>query len=142
MTKKLAPVLLLIALFSFSSCGNKKVEEKVDSIEKTINKIAQNTSNSEPIYRLYPTRNMWNFLKLDTRNGKISIVQFSVEDDNKQFEYELSNKTQVDNATPGRFILQPTENMYNFIMLDQVSGQTYQVQWNFDEDKRFVTPIR
>ena len=142
MTKIFAPLLLFLAMLSFSSCENKKVEEKIDSIEKTINKIAQNTSNTEPIFKLYPTRNMWNFLKLDTRNGKIFIVQFSVEDDTKQFEYELSNKAQINNTTPGRFILQPTENIYNFIMLDQVSGQTYQVQWSFDEDKRFVIPIR
>ena len=142
MTKTLAPLLLFLAMLSLSSCENRKVEEKIDSIVKTINKIAQNASNTEPIFKLYPTRNMWNFLKLDTRNGKISIVQFSVEDDTKQFEYELSNKAQINNTTPGRFILQPTENIYNFIMLDQVSGQTYQVQWSFDEDKRFVIPIR
>ena len=98
-------------------------------------------TNAEPIYKLYPTRNMWNFLKLDTRNGKISIVQFSVEDNEKQFEYELSNKALCENNAPGRFMLQPTENIYNFIMLDQVSGKTYQVQWSFEEDKRFFLPI-
>ncbi|MGM9847258.1 MAG: hypothetical protein ACI31F_04840, partial [Muribaculaceae bacterium] len=80
-------------------------------------------------------------LKLDTRTGKISIVQFSVEGDNKRFEYVLSDVSRAENEIPGRFILQPTQNMYNFIMLDQLSGQTYQVQWSFDEDKRFVLPI-
>ena len=133
-------LLILLCGVSFTSC-NQKTEHKLDQMEKVLNKIEKNTVNSEPIYKLYPTRNMWNFLKLDTRNGKISIVQFSVEDDNKQFEYGLSDKAQSDNTIPGRFILQPTENMYNFIMLDQVTGQTYQVQWNFDEDKRFVAPI-
>ena len=34
---------------------------------------------------------MWNFLKLDTRNGKVSIVQFSVEDNKNRFEYALSD---------------------------------------------------
>lgn len=140
MKTKLLAVCLIISSFGMTSC-NKKVESKLDEIEKQVTKIEQNTINNEPIYKLYPTRNMWNFLKLDTRNGKISIVQFSVEDDNKQFEYTLSDRAQSDNKLPGRYILQPTENMYNFIMLDQVSGQTYQVQWNFDEDKRFVAPI-
>ena len=111
-------------------------------IEKQVNRIAANTANAEPIFKLYPTQNMWNFLKLDTRNGKISIVQFSIEDNEKQFEYELSNKALCENTAPGRFMLQPTENIYNFIMLDQVSGQTYQVQWSFEEDKRFIIPIK
>lgn len=133
-------ISLLVFSMCFTSCNSNG--GKLEELEKQVNKIALNTANAEPIYKLYPTRNMWNFLKLDTRNGKISIVQFSVEDNEKQFEYELSNKALCENNAPGRFILQPTENIYNFIMLDQMSGQTYQVQWSFDEEKRFVTPIQ
>ena len=140
-TKALAITWLLFSSVYITSC-DKNNEGKLEAIEKQVNKIALNSTNVEPIYKLYPTRNMWNFLKLDTRNGKISIVQFSVEDNEKQFEYDLSNKALCDNNAPGRFMLQPTENIYNFIMLDQVSGQTYQVQWSFDEEKRFVTPIQ
>jgi len=36
----------------------------------------------------------------------------------------------------GRFFLYPTQNMYNFILLDQIDGRTWQVQWNIDKDKR------
>ena len=138
-TKVVAISMLLISSICMTSCD--KTGAKLEEIEKQVNKIALNTANAEPVYKLYPTRNMWNFLKLDTRNGKISIVQFTVDDNEKQFEYELSSKAQCNNTSPGRFVLQPTENIYNFIMLDQVSGQTYQVQWSFDEDKRFVIPI-
>lgn len=133
-------ILLFVFSFVLASCSkedNKDVLDRLDNIEQTIN----NSSSKEPIYRLYPTRNMWNFLKLDTRNGKVSIVQFSVEDKDKQFEYPLSDVAIVANDSPGRFVLQSTENIYNFIMLDQITGQTYQVQWNFDAEKRFVVPI-
>ena len=41
-------------------------------------------------------------------------------------------------AKNGRFKLYPTDNSYNFIMVDVVNGETYQVQWNIDKDKRFV----
>ena len=132
-------IMLFLSSICITSCD--KTGTKLEEIEKQINRIASSTANAEPIYKLYPTRNMWNFLKLDTRNGKISIVQFTIEDNEKQFEYELSSKAQCNNTSPGRFVLQATENIYNFIMLDQVSGQTYQVQWSFDEDKRFVIPI-
>jgi len=139
-TKVYAISLLVFSSIFMLSCGN-KTEGKLEEIEKQVNKIAQGTVNAEPIYKLYPTRNMWNFLKLDTRNGKITIVQFSVDDDGKQMEYELSNIARCEDKIPGRFMLQPTENIYNFIMLDQVSGKTYQVQWSFDEYNRFVMPI-
>lgn len=135
---QLTTIALVACLFSCNTI----TEEKINQIESIVSKIEQNTIKTNPSFKLYSTRNMWTFLKLDTRNGKISIVQFSVEDDDKQFEYTLSDKALIDNNTAGRFILHPTENMYNFIMLDQVSGQTYQVQWSFDEDKRFIIPIK
>ena len=42
-------------------------------------------------------------------------------------------------AKNGRFKLYPTDNSYNFIMVDVISGETYQVQWNIDKEKRFVS---
>lgn len=127
-------------MFLLTSCKNENEEKMLEKIDR-IESYVVRRSLAEPGYKLYPTQNMWNFLKLDTRTGKINIVQFSVEADNKRFEYILSDVSRAENEIPGRFILQPTQNMYNFIMLDQLSGQTYQVQWSFDEDKRFVLPI-
>ena len=41
----------------------------------------------------------------------------------------------------GQYKLYPTNNMYNFIMVNTELGYTYQVQWNIDKDLRFVTLI-
>ena len=41
-------------------------------------------------------------------------------------------------AQNGRFELYPTQNMYNFIMQDVITGQSYQVQWSNDENNRGV----
>ena len=43
--------------------------------------------------------------------------------------------------TIGRFILYPTNNIYNFILLNQIDGRTWQVQWNNEQEKRFVSRI-
>jgi len=93
-------------------------------------------------YKLYSTTNMWTFLKLDTRNGRIWQVQWSFEKD-KRFETVLSLYSIVckDEEINGRFILYPTTNNYNFIMLDQINGKTYQVQWSQDPYERIVVPI-
>ena len=136
----LRTILFFVLPICLFSC-NKENEEKIGRIEHSLTVIEKNTANADPVFKLYPTRNMWNFLKLDTRNGKVSIVQFSVEDNKNRFEYALSDVALSNKNIPGRYILQPTDNIYNFIMLDQVTGQTYQVQWSFDETKRFVVPI-
>ena len=103
------------------------------------------TQNPDVRYRLFPTQNIWTFLKLDTMTGQIWQVQFSVEGDNYRFETTLSSIDITDSLKQekkiGRFTLYPTKNTYNFIMLDQIDGFTYQVQWNGDRENRFVLPI-
>lgn len=41
----------------------------------------------------------------------------------------------------GQYKLYPTENMYNFLMVNTETGLTYQVQWNIDKDLRLVNLI-
>ena len=95
-----------------------------------------------PIYKLFPTENYWTFLKLDTRNGKIWQVHFTISD-GYHGELVLNSSSLIWDGKEinGRFNLYPTNNMYNFILLDQLNGKTYQVQWNNDENKRFVSRI-
>ena len=41
----------------------------------------------------------------------------------------------------GQYKLYPTENMYNFLMVNTETGLTYRVQWNIDKDLRFIQLI-
>ena len=86
---------------------------------------------------------MWNFIKLDTQTGKMWMVQFSVEDRKKRFVYDLNPLYlyYYDDMVNGRFELYPTQNSWNFILLDQIDGRTWQVQWSFDEENRGIIPI-
>ncbi|GAB6008564.1 hypothetical protein [Dysgonomonas reticulitermitis] len=97
-----------------------------------------------PIYKLFPTENYWTFIKLDTRNGKMWQIHFTISNDDYEGELILNSRSLVwteKDEINGRFTLYPTKNMYNFLLFDQISGRTYQVQWNNDSNKRFVTPI-
>ena len=61
---------------------------------------------------------------------------------NKAFMKPYALKEYIDErpvAKNGRFKLYPTDNMYNFIMVDVINGNTYQVQWNTKSKKRFVS---
>ena len=91
---------------------------------------------------MFPTENLWTFLKLDTQNGRIWQVQYSI-DDKYRGEIELNNKAFVseNDAENGRFTLYPTKNMYSFILLDQLSGKMWQVQWSTEEENRILIPI-
>lgn len=90
---------------------------------------------------MFNTENIWTFLKLDTKSGKIWQVQYSI-DDNNRGEVVLNDKELVNSSSEnGRFTLYPTKNMYNFILLDQIDGKMWQVQWSFEEENRVVIPI-
>lgn len=136
---------MCVITLSFTSCNNGKTNSELsfkDSLLfEQLNVFQQQLCDD--MYKLYPTQNMWTFLKLNTATGQIWIVQWNTEEE-KRFTYELDTNIRViDNATnkTGRFSLLPTENMYNFILLDNINGACWQVQWNFDEEKRFVVPI-
>lgn len=93
-------------------------------------------------YRLFPTQNMWNFIKLNTRNGKMWQVQFDIEGDSR-FETYLNILPLVEEQKEvnGRFTLYPTQNAWTFILLDQLEGKTWQVQWSLEPGNRVIIPI-
>ena len=99
------------------------------------------STDSTVVYRLFATSNIYNFIKLNTRNGQMWQVQWSLKDN--QFETTLSDISRVtkDEEKNGRFFLYPTTNSYNFILLDQIDGRAWQVQWNFEAEKRMVVRI-
>lgn len=129
-------VYVLFVMVSFVCSLSAQVKEK--SL-KYPEKSEQCPSN----YQLFPTENVWTLLKLDTRNGVISIVHFSINDDSLRCEGVVNGFPLVreEDQKVGRFTLYPTQNMYTFILLDKISGQTYQVQWSPKAKERFILPI-
>ncbi|TWI77974.1 hypothetical protein IQ13_4217 [Lacibacter cauensis] len=116
----------------------------------TIFAVAQSTSevpvqtistDSSVVYRLFTTKNMYTFIKLNTRNGQMWQVQWGTES-KYRFENTLSDMPRVkkEQEKNGRFFLYPTTNIYTFVLLDQIDGRAWQVQWGKEED-RLVIPI-
>lgn len=122
-------IILFIAL-CISSCSN---------AEETTRTVPCSTVNTVNNFLLYPTTNMWTFIKLDTRNGKLWQVQYSIDGD--EFETILSERELATDGMPGQFVLYPTSNMWTFLLLNSENGSVYHVQWNQDADKRIVYPI-
>jgi hypothetical protein len=122
---------LVLVLFSTISVAQTTSQPPVQNI----------STDSTVVYRLFSTRNMYTFIKLNTRNGHMWQIQWSMKSD--QFETPLSIVTLVakENEKNGRFFLYPTTNFYNFILMDQIDGRVWQVQWSTEVKDRMVLPI-
>lgn len=137
MRKILLPflVFLLLVIGGCQNSTSKSTEkEEQEQLVKTCD-VAR--------FKLFPTQNIWTFLKLDTQTGQIWQVQFSIGDDDKRFECVLNPNPLIADVKKvnGRFELYPTQNIYNFILLDKVNGKSWQVQWSFDAGNRGILPV-
>lgn len=104
---------------------------------------SQKKQNYAPaVYQLFPTQNVWTFIKLNTRDGRIWQVQYDVSGSNR-FETYLNSNALVtsEKEANGRFTLYPTQNVWTFILLDQLDGKMWQVQWSTKAESRFIVPI-
>lgn len=131
MRTKYFSLIIAILLFAFSAQGQ----------EKQSTTILQKQISENAVYQLFPTPNMYTFIKLDTRNGRMWQIQWGT-DVKYRFESVLSDISRVnyDEEKNGRFILYCTTNTYNLILLDQIDGRTWQVQWG-NKESRMVLPI-
>ena len=104
----------------------------------------QIASNQEAVvpYRLFKTTNMWNFIQLETATGRMWQIQYDIKGDSRgSVVINDENLAENKKSIVGRFTLHATDNMWTFILLDQIDGDTWQVQWSLEEDKRFIIPI-
>lgn len=123
---------MIIGLASVTTLAQSASEAPIQNI----------STDSTVVYRLFSTRNMYTFIKLNTRNGQMWQVQWGTES-KYQFETTLSSISRVnkDEEKNGRFFLYPTTNIYNFILLDQMDGRVWQVQWSTKANERMVDAI-
>ncbi|MDW3094538.1 MAG: hypothetical protein R8G33_02570 [Gammaproteobacteria bacterium] len=112
---------LAFLLFLYSSCVSAEID------------ILQPTQNPEAVYRLFNTKNTYTLLELNTRTGQIWQVQWG--STSERFTTPLNEEPIVLDGKPGRFTLHPTANIYTFILIDQVNGKTWHVQWGGKEDR-------
>lgn len=128
--------ILISSFITIGGCTNSATNDKKDKVQ---NVQALNITR----YKLFPTQNMWTFIKLDTKTGRLWQVQYSISNDKERFEYDLNTTPLVstDKELNGRFELYPTTNIYNFILLDKIDGQQWQVQWSFEKENRAIIPI-
>ncbi len=137
----LGVIVFIISLIVVLTTITSVAQNQVIKNEGTPKDIAQKCQEVA-VYRLFPTENMWTFIKLNTRNGKMWQVQYDIEGDNRFETYlNLVPLVSKEKEVTGRFILYSTQNIYTFILLDQLDGKMWQVQWSIESKNRLIIPI-
>ncbi len=119
------------------------VDSLLSGLANTVEYIAYQQSNMDENrgrYKIYKTENMYNLLKLDTATGIIEQIQWSLKE-NEEFTVVVNYQILSYSGKIGRFELYPTNNMYQFILLDTTDGRTWHVQWGTEPQKRWIKRI-
>jgi hypothetical protein len=94
-------------------------------------------------FRLFRTDNMWSYLLLDTSDGRLWHVTYTTDEDKgARLKVPINDKALVTiaSAKNGRFTLYPTDNMWNFLLLDQDDGGVWQCQFTMQKNN-FCLPL-
>lgn len=142
--------IMLSVTFAFTQTNQKTVCNdsiliKIDSLIQENNEWLENIEidlSLKQRYKLYPTENIYTFLQLDTKTGRIEQVQWSLDSDNEgTFTINGEDLTYGFGYGSGSFELYPTKNMYQFLLLDKTSGRKWHVQWGIGDSKRWIRRI-
>ena len=140
--------LLSFLLCMLAVVGNAQKTYTQEERDSLLNRIEFHLDNIEfsmevsQRYKIYKTENNYIFLKLDTRTGMIDLIQWNLDED-KEFEAPLnSERLTLLTSENGQFELIPTNNIFQFLLLDRNLGRVWHVQWGFKEKERWIRRIR
>ena len=133
-------LFIMSIIIAINGCSQTTKNDVCDSTLTSISKqleVIEFRINGMNRFKLYPTENIYTFLKLDTATGKIDQLQWSLESDNEGSVPINSDDLSLDSGC-GTFELYPTKNMYQFILLDKVSGRQWHIQWGMESSQRWI----
>jgi hypothetical protein len=130
--------ILFLTLLSFlsSSIFAQNQQSKSDTLSNSPSRI-------EPFnYSIFPTNDESIFIKLDSRNGKMWQIQLFM-DKSSCCETVLNSSplVSIEHEQKGRFTIQRSNQLNYFLLLDQIDGKIYKVQWSNKEKQRYVILI-
>lgn len=99
--------------------------------------------NPEAGHRIFRTDYFSILFQLDTTTGKLWIVEYNIENDSyKKYVFNSENLAEGKPQKQGRFTMYPTWNKWVFILVDQIDGTLWRVDWSFDKEKNSLSVIR
>ncbi|MFV0378865.1 MAG: hypothetical protein ACK5JD_16365 [Mangrovibacterium sp.] len=122
-------VLAIVLFFKLNLLAQAQLETKQHDLYQT-------NESEIKTYRIFPTVNMWYFIKLNTRTGQMWQVEFDLKK-TEQLGDPLNRLSLVEEheEVDNRFTLYPTHSNWSFLLLDQLSGKIWQVNWDTKPEK-------
>jgi hypothetical protein len=110
---------------------------------RTPDRVAVAPRREDARFTLTPTQNVWTFLLLDSNTGRVWQLHYSLADSAFAGRLPINEAALAppSSAHSGRFLLQETQNIFNFLLLDQDDGRVWQIQWSYDEEKRGIMAV-
>lgn len=133
-----------------ATSSNKQILEKLERIDslledhsELLDAINVNTSLKNR-FKLYPTENIYNFLELDTKTGRVWQLQWDMDSGNEGglpiVDFDLVSEE--DSYGSNVFELYPTKNIFQFILVNKVNGQAWHLQWGMEDTNRWVRKMK
>jgi hypothetical protein len=138
-----SPTKLVVIKASSSNLHMDSLMMRVDSLIKVTNnwlKQIELDNSKKNRYKLYKTENIYTFLQLDTMTGQIEQFQWSL-DLNSEGSVTINGDDLAYGYSSNSFELYPTNNLYQFILLDKTTGQKWHVQWGIEASRRWIRRI-
>lgn len=131
-------VFTLVMLLGYSQTAN---DIKRDSILNEVTSLLSDIRyrmRGIDRYKLYQTEVLSTYLKLDTMTGQIYIIRCSAIENE---ELCLNSKDLSYNTGCGTFELYPTQSSFFFILLDKVTGRTWQIYHVYNKEECWIRRI-
>ena len=108
-----------------------------------VNKAITPKSVTPKRYNLYPTKNIWTFILIDTFTGKLWQTQFTVDAEGSRFSIPINEKV-LSNSKRSIFEVKPMLSMYQFYLINSNTGEMWKFQWTTENDEsyRWIEKLR
>ena len=93
-------------------------------------------------FQLFETRNMWTFILLDTFDGRLWQVQYSVEGTEYMMYVPINDVPLITSIGRSVFTIQPMTSMYQYYLINEDNGDMWKFQWTTQgEEYRWIEKL-
>jgi hypothetical protein len=109
----------------------------------TFDEYYNNDCDMSNRFQLFETQNMWTFILLDSFDGRLWQLQYSVDsDDDYRFCIPINTVKLVDNSRRSIFYIQPLVSMFQYYLINDANGSMWKFQWSTKgDDYRWIEAL-
>ncbi len=94
-------------------------------------------------FQMFATQNMWNFIMLDSYNGRLWQVQYSSQDLESLICIPINSSELIESSNKSVFSIQPMTSMYQYYLINDETGDMWKFQWSTKgDDYRWIEKFR